>query len=168
VAAAALAAVAVSAAAASAAVAQEEAGKFVLMAAFNSIYVARSDLHGTGVFAARDFSVGDVIEVCPVLVFPGEQLEHVRRTILEDYYFDWGTDGKAYALCLGYGSLYNHAYHPNAEYGMDFEHQTIDFYCIQPIEAGDEICINYNGDADDQTKVWFEDPNHPVHKTRPL
>ena len=113
-------------------------------------------MHGKGVFAARDFEVDEVIEVCPTLLFPKAQLEAMRQTILDDYYFDWGDDGEWFAVCLGYGALYNHSYTPNAEYGMDFEAETIDFYCIRPISAGAEILINYNGDADNQTKVWFE------------
>lgn len=120
------------------------------------IFFAHSDTHGTGVFAGRDIEEGEVIEVCPVLLFPKAQLHHVRQTVLDDYYFDWGDEGEWYALCLGYGSLYNHSYSPNAEYGMDFENQTIDFYCVKPILAGEEIFINYNGDIDNQTKVWFE------------
>jgi SET domain-containing protein len=39
---------------------------------------------------------------------------------------------------------------------MDFVHETIDFYCVRDIEAGDEITVNYNGDPDNNTKVWFE------------
>jgi hypothetical protein len=39
---------------------------------------------------------------------------------------------------------------------MDFEAQTIDFYCIKSIPAGEEILINYNGDANNHEKVWFE------------
>jgi uncharacterized protein len=122
----------------------------------SAIFVAPSDLHGKGVFAARDIEVDEVIEVCPTLLFPKAQLEAMRQTVLDDYYFDWGDDGEWFAVCLGYGSLYNHSYTPNAEYGMDFEAETIDFYCIRPISAGEEILINYNGDADNQTKVWFE------------
>lgn len=122
----------------------------------SAIFVAPSDLHGKGVFAARDIEVDEVIEVCPTLLFPKAQLEAMRQTVLDDYYFDWGDDSEWFAVCLGYGSLYNHSYTPNAEYGMDFEAETIDFYCIRPISAGEEILINYNGDADNQTKVWFE------------
>jgi hypothetical protein len=124
-------------------------------------------LHGQGVFAARDIEAGEIIEICPILLFPRAELDAIRKTMLDDYYFDWGDDGDWYAVCLGYGSLYNHSYTPNAEYGMDFEANTIDFYCIKPIAAGAEILINYNGESDNQTKVWFEDPEHPVHKTRP-
>lgn len=97
-----------------------------------------------------------MIEVCPIILFPKSQLADIRKTVLDDYYFDWGEEGEWYALCLGNGSLYNHSYEPNAEYGMDFEAQTIDFYCLKDIPAGDEIFINYNGDADNRSKVWFE------------
>ncbi len=120
------------------------------------IYVAYSEVHGKGVFAARDIEAGEVIEVCPIILFPKSQLADIRKTVLDDYYFDWGEEGEWYALCLGNGSLYNHSYEPNAEYGMDFEAQTIDFYCLKDIPAGDEIFINYNGDADNRSKVWFE------------
>lgn len=122
------------------------------------IYVAYSERHGRGVFAATDLSAGSVIEVCPVLLFPNTQLEHMRKTMLDDYYFDWGNDNEWFAIALGYGSLYNHDYHPNAEYGMDFEAHTIDFYALNDIKAGTEILINYNGAPDDQTPVWFDLP----------
>ena len=123
------------------------------------IYTAPSELHGLGVFAAAPIEAGAVIEICPVLLFPKTQLEHVRRTVLDDYYFDWGDDGEWYAMALGYGSLYNHAYQPNADYAMDFETNTIDFFALRDIEPGEEILVNYNGSADDTTPVWFEDPN---------
>lgn len=121
-----------------------------------AIFVTYSEIHGKGVFAGRDIEEGEVIEVCPIILFPKEELPDVRKTFLDDYYFDWGDKGEWFALCLGYGSLYNHSYTPNAEYGMDFEAQTIDFYCIKPISAGTEILINYNGDANNHEKVWFE------------
>jgi uncharacterized protein len=121
------------------------------------IFVAYSEVHGKGVFAGRDIEEGEVIEVCPIILFPKEELVHMRQTVLDDYYFDWGEKGEWFAICLGFGSLYNHSYTPNAEYGMDFDAQTIDFYCIKPIPAGQEIFVNYNGDVDNQSKVWFEE-----------
>lgn len=122
----------------------------------SSIYFGPSELHGKGVFAAQDFEPGDVIEICPVIVFPRAELHHMRQTVLDDYYFDWGDDGAFYAVCLGFGSLYNHSYTPNAEYDMDFGGETIDVYCVQSIKAGEEILFNYNGYPEDQTPVWFE------------
>ncbi len=120
------------------------------------IFFAPSDLHGMGVFAAAPIDAGAVIEICPVLLFPKAELASVRQTMLDDYYFDWGDDDEWYAFALGYGSLYNHSYTPNADYGMDFENKTIDIYCLRDIAPGEEICINYNGSPDDQSKVWFE------------
>ncbi len=120
------------------------------------IYFGPSELHGKGVFAARDIQAGEIIEICPVLVFPKSELPHIRQTMLDDYYFDWGDDGAFFAVCLGYGSLYNHDYHPNAEYGMDFAAETIDFYAVKDIPAGAEITVNYNGEPGNMEKVWFE------------
>lgn len=120
------------------------------------VYFAPSDIHGMGVFAAEPIPEGAVIEICPVLLFPKTQLAQVRQTVLDDYYFDWGDDGDWFALALGYGSLYNHSYEPNADYGMDFDNKTIDIYSLRDIEPGEEICINYNGAPGDRTKVWFE------------
>lgn len=120
------------------------------------VYFGPSDVHGTGVFAAEPIEAGAVIEICPVILFPKAQLDAVRQTVLDDYYFDWGEDDGWYAFALGYGSLYNHSYAPNADYGMDFENKTIDIYCLRNIEPGEEICINYNGSPDDRSKVWFE------------
>ncbi len=120
------------------------------------IFVAPSEVHGLGVFAAAPLAEGSIIEICPVLLFPKSQLLAVQQTILNDYYFDWGNDGEWYAFALGYGSLYNHSYEPNADYGMDFERQTIEFYALRDIDPGEEILINYNGSPDNREPVWFE------------
>ena len=120
------------------------------------IYFAPSEIHGMGVFAAQEIEAGAVIEICPVILFPKAELAAVRQTVLDDYYFDWGDDGEWFAFALGNGSLYNHSYEPNADYGMDFENKTIDIYCLHDIAAGEEIFINYNGSPEDRTAVWFE------------
>jgi uncharacterized protein len=123
------------------------------------IYFGPSDLHGRGVFAARDIEPGEVIEICPVLLFAKHELPYVRNTVLDDYYFDWGDSGDMFAFCLGYGSLYNHVTDCNAEYSMDFDALTIDFYAIKHIAAGDEITVNYNGEPGNTEPVWFGEPN---------
>ena len=120
------------------------------------IYFASSDVHGKGVFAAAPIAAEDVIEVCPVLLFPKAQLAAMRQTMLDDYYFDWGEDGEWFAVALGYGSLYNHAYEPNADYEMDFANETIDIYAVRDIAPGEEIFVNYNGAPGNRSKVWFE------------
>ena len=59
------------------------------------------------------------------------------------------------ALALGYGSLYNHSYRPNARYD-DVGQRTKLFTALRAIEPGEEITINYNGDPEDGSPVGFE------------
>lgn len=117
------------------------------------LYVSRSEIHGTGVFAARAFEADDVIEQCPVLVVAPEHAERVAPTTFGDYVYDW--EG-GYGLALGYGSLYNHSRSPLARYEMDYDRDEIHVIALRAVDPGEEITINYNGDPDDQTPVWFE------------
>jgi len=59
------------------------------------------------------------------------------------------------ALALGFGSLYNHRVHPNADFVLDLEALTIDIIAISDIPEGEEITINYNGTPGDDTTLWF-------------
>lgn len=120
------------------------------------LFIAESSLGGRGVFTGEHLEEGDLIEICPVIVLPEADLPIIHRTKLHDYYFLWGDDQQQCAIALGYGSLYNHAYEPNARYLLDYEHDTIDFYCIKKIEAGEEITVNYNGEPEVKTPVWFD------------
>ena len=123
----------------------------------SSLYYAPSDTHGRGVFTISDIPKNSIIEVCPVIIVPPKDMELLKQTVLYNYYFIWGEDEKSGAIALGLGSVYNHAYHPNARYFVDFEHATIEIHTIQDIRAGEEIFISYNGDPEDQSTVWFEE-----------
>ena len=61
-------------------------------------------------------------------------------------------------MCIrdrGFGSLYNHEIHPNANFILDLENETIDIVAIKNITAGEEITLNYNGEPGDETILWF-------------
>ena len=120
-----------------------------------SLYIADSDLHGRGVFAAEAIDAGQLIEICPVIVLPEKDMALIHQTKLHDYYFLWGESEKDVGIIMGYGSLYNHSYQPNVEYIPDYEGNTLTFYCLKNIEAGEEIFVNYNGTPSDQTPLWF-------------
>jgi SET domain-containing protein len=107
---------------------------------------------GRGVFARRPIEAGEVIETCPVLVLPAGSVEDFSAGV-GAYVFEWGR-GKL-ALALGYGSLYNHSYRPNARY-EDLGDRTKLFTAIRDIAAGEEITVNYNGEPEDQAPVGFE------------
>lgn len=111
---------------------------------------------GRGVFARRAIRNGEVIERAPVLVLP---LSDVMRgpddwTGLGNYCFEWGKD--RVALALGFGSLYNHSFQPNARYDDESRRARIKvFSALRDITLGEEITINYNGDPEDRAAVWF-------------
>lgn len=104
---------------------------------------------GRGVFAECDIAMGDEIERCPMLITDGAQGEALTQGA-DGYVFGWGSGSTA--LALGYGSLYNHSYAPNAETLETSDELVIT--ALHDIAAGDEIFINYMGTAQDG--VWFD------------
>ncbi len=123
----------------------------------DTVYVSSSKCRGRGVFARRDLALGEVIEVCPVIVLGGaDEQELLDRTRLFDYYFAWGEHPELAAVALGCGSLYNHSYHANADHLCDVPRGEICIYAHRPIRSGEEITINYGGRPDCPDPVWFD------------
>ena len=110
---------------------------------------------GRGVFAARDFSAGQVIERSPVIAMPARDVSAVKDTLLARYSFQWAEGGVA--LALGYGSLYNHASNPNCVYWTIKGEGEIEFVALVDIQAGEELRVNYNGNPDDKTPRRFDE-----------
>lgn len=121
-----------------------------------SIFIAPSALHKRGVFTAEPIPKDSLIEICSIIEIPASQLTIIKETILYNYYFDWHKNGKDAAIVLGYGSLYNHSYQPNTEYILNYKNDSIEIFALRDIVAGEELTFNYNGDSQDQTKVWFD------------
>ncbi len=84
--------------------------------------------------------------------------EHLDKTLLHDYIFEWTPEGQEKMCCMALGNvpIYNHSYASNCEYFMDYGEQTIMIKTVRDIPAGEELTINYNGDWNDETKVWFD------------
>ncbi len=120
------------------------------------LYVADAGTSGRGVFSSEDIASGTLIEVSPVIVMSGEDRKHLDQTLLHDYIFEWGHDQQQCCMALGYVPLYNHSSSSNCEYEMDFDHALIGIRTVRDIKAGEELFINYNGDWNDETPVWFE------------
>ena len=119
------------------------------------LYISEIPKKGRGVYTSMDITSGDTIEICPVIIIPKLQLPIIHKTILHDYYFLWGEQMEDCAIALGFGSLYNHEVHPNANFILDLENNTIDIVAIQNISAGSEITINYHGEPGDEGDLWF-------------
>lgn len=107
-----------------------------------------------GVFATTVIPKGTLFHQAPVIAYPNEQHEHIEKTLLADYAFEYGINHTA--MLLGYGMLFNHSYHANATYEINFDNHTFDFFAYEDIQPGDEIFINYNGEPDEPELLWFD------------
>ena len=119
------------------------------------LLVKASPKGGRGVFAARRFAAGEVIEVCPVIAVTAEDAVRLDDTYLYNYYFGWGPDNKGAAIALGFGSLYNHADSPNAVYRKHPDEGSLSITALMPIAPGDEVLIRYNFGAEGSAP-WFD------------
>ena len=110
---------------------------------------------GRGIFTNQEILENTIIEVSPVIVMKNEDRIHLDKTLLHDYIFEWGHNTNLCCMALGYIPIYNHAYKSNCIYIMDYEKDSIIIQTISIIKINEELTINYNGDFDDDTPVWF-------------
>lgn len=127
------------------------------------VYVADTGTaKGRGVFAARAFARGEVVETAPVVVCAGrvQALPPAIRELL----FNWRqlagpvpADAE-HGLVLGYGSLYNHDNPANLRYEADAAGAVLRFVAKRAIAPGEELTINYHeadGEDADTAQPWF-------------
>jgi hypothetical protein len=119
------------------------------------LYVSTSDtLKGIRcIRAARDLNVGELIESCPVILIPIQQLDDHDKTILTNYNYDWDKDNDAFVL--GYCVLTNHSFDANATYRRNYETKRIEYIVVKKIKKDEEIFVNYNGKPDDKTPLEY-------------
>ena len=115
---------------------------------------------GRGVYAARPFSKGELVEVAHVVELQGpwDALpEPIRQRV-----FSWKllTGAKAkYALPMGFGTIYNHSDSPNLRFEGDRFNQVMRYVATRDIADNEQLFIDYNqavdgGDGED--KDWFK------------
>jgi hypothetical protein len=118
------------------------------------ISIGESEGRGRGVFAERDFEPDEVIEEAPLLSMPKKQIRDGE--VLRDYAFNLKDKKTMSVVVLGYGSIYNHSYEPNARYDKNMEEKKFVYAAIKPIKKGEEIFVNYNHEPDDKSRLWFD------------
>lgn len=120
----------------------------------NKIYVAKSPIHGLGVFANEDIKKGELIEATP-LVFTGIKVLKMSKfretglTVLLDYLFSYLKNGEVVdqVIALGCASLYNHSNTPNANWKLNEDINVFEFYSTRDIQKDEEICTYYGPES---------------------
>ncbi|MBX9679756.1 MAG: SET domain-containing protein [Gemmataceae bacterium] len=111
---------------------------------------------GRGVFARRPIAKGEIVERVPVIVLPAAAFEGGwKNQTLNQYFYVWTKT--TVAISLGYGSIYNHSYEPNAIYNHDYRNRRLMYIAYRDIAEGEEITVNYNYDPKSKTPMEFFD-----------
>ena len=114
---------------------------------------------GRGIFARVDIKRGETIEQCPVIEIPEHDASNINKSMLVTYIYYLGKNKERLMIALGFGSIYNHSFKPNAKYKERYGEKTIDFIAINEIKKDEEITVNYSqGDQKDKSPLWFVDP----------
>ena len=120
------------------------------------LYIDVTLTRGRGVFTKKKIAANTVVEKSPVIVMSKDDRIQLDKTLLHDYIFEWGVLKDRCCMALGLVPLYNHSYHSNCEYFMDFDNDVISVKTVRAVKKGEELTINYNGDWNDPAKLWFD------------
>ena len=127
----------------------------------DKVYIGKSRIlkAGRGVYARCDIKKGEIIERCPIIEVPKNDASNLKESILVTYFFYFGKNKERLAIALGFGSIYNHSYKPNATYKINQREMIIDFIALEGIKKDSEITFNYSNGSDKKDKkspLWFE------------
>mgnify|MGYP003126976180 FL=1 len=105
------------------------------------VYLSESSVHGFGVFADKDYNIGDTLELCYYLVTDDSDINDT--CILHDYVFSTPNEEEEYLVPLGNAMMYNHSTDPNAEWEIHEDNNFVRFKALKNIAKGEEIFHNY-------------------------
>ncbi len=125
----------------------------------SKVYISNSKIPnaGRGVFAVRDIKKGEIIEKCPIIEVSKHDTSNLKESLLVTYFFYFGKKKDRLAVVLGFGSLYNHSYKPNATFNVKTAEKIVDFIALNNIKKDTEITFNYRHDSlRNGSPLWFE------------
>ena len=139
-------------------------------------YVKRiSAEKGRGVFAAKDFSIDEVILEDHVVPFGSNMMQYAfslkpaamqqfMETMrpLVQYMLAWPKDRSGLAIPAGHSIFLNHSYSPNVKYEKDYDNLLFRVRCIRPITKDEELQFNYTGDPGSKTPLSYPFENMPI------
>lgn len=125
----------------------------------DKIYISRSKIKGAGrgVFAGHAIKSGELIESCPVIEIPEKDHSLLVESVLVSYFYFLGKKKGKAVVTLGFGSLYNHSFSPNAIYQERLKEGAMDFIAVRQIKKGEEITVNYDPEqVSGKSTLWFK------------
>lgn len=107
-----------------------------------------SHVHGAGVFSARAYACGEVVEVCPALKLRGAAAKAARDYCMacgdcHSSGLDEEWVASSVVLAMGLGAVYNHREAPQLEWFYDGETSTVVFAAAERVDVGEELFIDY-------------------------
>jgi len=125
----------------------------------DNIYIKQSKIlnAGRGVYARGNIKKDEIIENCPIIEVSKHDTSNLKESILVTYFFYFGKNKERLAVALGFGSIYNHSYKPNAKYKIKHKELSIDFIALSDIKKNEEITFNYKqGNPKNKRPLWFD------------
>ena len=101
-----------------------------------NVRIQKSKIGGRGVFANENYSVGEIVEICPAITLNDK--DSVGN--MNDYVFSFNLEDNL--VGFGYCSMYNHQDDPNANWEV-INKDKIEIKVVKPIQKGEEIFISY-------------------------
>jgi|688.fasta_scaffold261570_2 hypothetical protein len=114
-----------------------------------SVYLKKSKSYGYGVFASRDYRIGDTIEETFVILLDTTETT-VSDWVLNKFSHNWECDcdickenGKTLFIAPGYIMMYNHSDSPNAHMMLEKPFRRVRMIALKDIKQDEEITCYY-------------------------
>lgn len=103
------------------------------------------------VYSKTQFAKGEIVEICPIIIV-GMEAKAIPN--LKNYIFEIEKSKNKFGVVLGYGSLYKHSENPNLNYAYNRSNRQMYFTAARPIQAQEELSINYGKDFWDEQATF--------------
>ena len=112
---------------------------------YKELEVKKSPIHGYGIFATQDIPNLTLIEECHLMLFHNNDVVRYNDINLIRNGFSWPKipANSHIAIPFGYGCIYNSSDNPNINWRSNEERFLIEFFTIQDIKKGEELCHHY-------------------------
>lgn len=130
----------------------------VATASFPALSVRLVPGRGRCVFAAQKIEKGVRVLADPIIFVPKVESQYTDASIVGRYVFEWNDDGDL-CVVLGLGSLINHGLPANVRLDSNEDENTMDFYALRDIAAGEELVYDYGHDAH-ELATYYGIPTH--------